>query len=100
MQSPRGSEKTVRVKLSSVGRDSNLNGGYLAVVTDCSREAGLQQKLSHQACHDALTGLPNRQAFEKRVAAALADWAARRRALIMTEGAGLTVGHLDLFARP
>lgn len=38
--------------------------------------------------------------LDPAAAAALTDWAARRRALIMTEGAGLTVGHLDLFARP
>jgi diguanylate cyclase (GGDEF)-like protein len=44
--------------------------GFLGWVT--SEKERLEEALSHQACHDALTGLPNRAAFVDRLEAALA----------------------------
>lgn len=48
-------------------------GGWTLVYRDKTRERGLIARLTHQASHDALTGLPNRAAFERCLAEALAS---------------------------
>ncbi|HIB84890.1 MAG TPA: EAL domain-containing protein [Chromatiales bacterium] len=53
-------------------RDGDIIGTVL-VFRDVTIERKLQNKLSFQASHDALTGLVNRQEFERRLGNALSD---------------------------
>ena len=64
-------------------RDGMIIGAVL-VFYDVTAERRFTAQLSHQARHDALTGLPNRREFEHRLARALADAAAldRRHAVL------------------
>ncbi len=52
--------------------DGDIVGGVL-VCRDVTPARSLAQQLSWQACHDALTGLPNRREFEHRLEAAIAN---------------------------
>jgi diguanylate cyclase (GGDEF)-like protein/PAS domain S-box-containing protein len=45
--------------------------GWVLTVRDVTDRQALQEELSHQAFHDALTGLPNRQLFGDRLTHAL-----------------------------
>jgi diguanylate cyclase (GGDEF)-like protein/PAS domain S-box-containing protein len=46
--------------------------GSLAMIADITERKALEDRLVHQATHDALTGLPNRALFNDRLAHALA----------------------------
>jgi diguanylate cyclase (GGDEF)-like protein len=48
-----------------------LTHAYSALLTEVSERRTLQDQLSHQAFHDALTGLPNRALFLRRTAEAM-----------------------------
>jgi len=52
------------------------NGGLVLIFKDASETKRLTQEISHQASHDALTGLLNRQEFEFRLEAAISSAAA------------------------
>jgi diguanylate cyclase (GGDEF)-like protein/PAS domain S-box-containing protein len=62
--------------------------GVLLMARDVTRARRLARKLSHQASHDALTGLVNRTVFERRLGQAIAS-ATKQRATH-------AVGFLDL----
>ncbi len=47
-------------------RDNDGNASILIVCEDITESYELAEKLSHQASHDALTGLVNRREFERR----------------------------------
>ena len=49
----------------------NSDGGYTTWCRDVTASARLHAELAHQATHDALTGLPGRQLFLRRVADAV-----------------------------
>ncbi len=49
----------------------NPDGGYTSWCRDVTASARLHAELAHQATHDALTGLPGRQLFLRRVADAV-----------------------------
>lgn len=53
-------------------RDGFLIGAVL-VFHDVTVTLNLARELSHQATHDALTGIPNRREFERQLSALLAD---------------------------
>ncbi|WP_326950385.1 EAL domain-containing protein [Amycolatopsis sp. NBC_01307] len=59
----------------------------LTLVDDDTEVALLQRRLSHQALHDVLTGLPNRQFFGTRLENALRE---------ADQARGVTLFHLDL----
>ena len=59
----------------------------ITIVDDDTEVSLLQRRLSHQALHDVLTGLPNRQFFSTRLENLLRDADAAR---------GVTLFHLDL----
>jgi diguanylate cyclase (GGDEF)-like protein/PAS domain S-box-containing protein len=72
----------------SVIRDASGEPRQLITIIDDDTEVSLlQRRLSHQALHDPVTGLPNRQYFRTRLETAL------RHADPAT---GITVYHLDL----
>jgi len=52
------------------GKDGR--SAHHGVLVDVSREKQLEERLEHQALHDPLTGLPNRELFRDRVARSLA----------------------------
>ena len=76
-------DKTV-VQRHADGRPKLIQG----LMVDISGQKRLEAQLSHQAFHDALTGLPNRTYFTEQVTAAIAR--ARR------SGQGMVVVYLDL----
>ncbi len=53
--------------------DRLSDGTVGVVVTDVTGTVALEERLRHQASHDALTSLPNRALFEERLAVALAE---------------------------
>lgn len=57
--------------------DDPAVGALMLSTRDVSERRALEQRLSHQARHDALTGLPNRRSFEEAVDELTCD---RRRA--------------------
>ncbi len=61
------------VKASIARVDMEGIAHLLMVATDISEHRELTERLSHQASHDALTGLSNRREFEHRLEKALAD---------------------------
>ncbi len=55
-------------------RVDRLSDGTIGmVVEDVTGTAALEERLRHQASHDALTSLPNRSLFEERLAVAVAE---------------------------
>jgi len=62
--------------------------GFYILAQDVTEQYLLQQRLQHEASHDALTGLPNRRAFLQRLVEALAR--------VRRQGAGLALMFLDL----
>ncbi len=69
---PDGRRRFVSVSVSVLCDDQGTERGLLAVSHDVTAQREMSARLRHQASHDALTGLPNRTLFRKRIAAALA----------------------------
>lgn len=51
--------------------DQGMQQGFFVLASDLTETKALQIRLSHEACHDALTGLPNRQHFDEQLMQAL-----------------------------
>lgn len=66
-----GSAVSVRASLSRMDNAAGRCVGYVLILRDMTREHQLIEKLTWQASHDALTGLINRTAFERRLGDAL-----------------------------
>jgi diguanylate cyclase (GGDEF)-like protein/PAS domain S-box-containing protein len=74
-----GSEAAITWTLSPLRARDGLERGAVLVLHDVSETRSLARRLEHQANHDALTGLLNRHAFERRLAQAI-DTARRESA--------------------
>jgi len=64
---PDGSRRVLRVSGKPVLDDHGRFQGYRGVARDVTEAHLLAARLSHQASHDALTGLVNRREFESRL---------------------------------
>jgi diguanylate cyclase (GGDEF)-like protein len=71
LRTPDGASRRVVVSVTPTEASADQAAGWSIVLRDRSRESGLEQRLIHQASHDALTDLPNRRAFEEHVGEAL-----------------------------
>ncbi|MCA1987580.1 MAG: PAS domain S-box protein [Desulfarculus sp.] len=74
--------------ITAIKDSQNRTAHYVGVFHDITEAKRSQEKISYQAYHDALTGLPNRMLFNDRLKVALAQ--AQRR------GRGLSILFLDL----
>ncbi|MEW7851466.1 EAL domain-containing protein [Massilia aurea] len=69
-----GQRYPVRVTLTAI-RDAHGDvSSYMAMLSDISERKRVEERVRHQAEHDALTGLPNRILFLDRLHQALATW--------------------------
>ncbi|MEZ5672102.1 MAG: PAS domain-containing protein [Thiotrichaceae bacterium] len=59
-------EKVIRASAAPISHAGAVEG-TIVVFHDISKEHNLREQLTHQACHDALTGLYNRREFEFRL---------------------------------
>ena len=67
--------RSLRVKKSVLCDEHDKPMGVVVRTTDVSQISLLSEKLSHQAEHDATTGLLNRQGFHRRLWFAVQDYA-------------------------
>ena len=61
--------------------DDPFVGGVVVVFRDITERKALEERLQHQAFHDALTGLPNRALFMDRLGQALSRTQRRERSV-------------------
>jgi diguanylate cyclase (GGDEF)-like protein/PAS domain S-box-containing protein len=69
--------RTIEVEITSHSLDFSGRPAAFVQVRDVTDERRLAARLHHQAYHDALTGLPNRQQLEDRATEALRAWRLR-----------------------
>lgn len=70
-----GAERSIEVCVAPIRSQDNAAGeitGTVLLLHDVTEVRGLARQMSYQATHDALTGLVNRQEFERRLAEGLA----------------------------
>ena len=68
-----GRRIVAEITVTVLADDANQCTGYLAMAHDVSARAEAEQQLQHQAQHDALTGLPNRNMVQEQLKAALSQ---------------------------
>lgn len=66
-----GERRDIRSSAAPVRTPEGKTIGAVLVFQDITQSRALQKQLAHSASHDALTGLPNRVAFERALAAAV-----------------------------
>ncbi len=66
-----GSEVSVRENAAPIFGDAGELIGAVLVITEVTQLRALQQRMTHLATHDPLTGLINRREFERRLADAI-----------------------------
>lgn len=86
-----GALRDIRCMASPVTMPDGTLSGVVLVFQDVTQSRALQRELAHSAAHDPLTGLPNRAAFERGMAAAIAT------ATSGTRSHGLVYIDLDRF---
>jgi diguanylate cyclase (GGDEF)-like protein/PAS domain S-box-containing protein len=72
---PSGAERSIELSAAPIrSRDNAADEvtGCVVLLHDVTEVRGLARQMSYQAAHDALTGLVNRQEFERRLGDALA----------------------------
>ena len=62
----------VQVRASDLRQDPTV-AGLVLTIRDVTEQRQLEEKLKHQAFHDALTGLPNRLLFQDRISRRVAS---------------------------
>lgn len=62
-----GNEYSVQFSASPIMSDDGTGMGVILVIHDVTEARLMEEKISYQASHDALTGLINRAEFEKRL---------------------------------
>jgi diguanylate cyclase (GGDEF)-like protein/PAS domain S-box-containing protein len=67
-----GSSRTLEASISDLRADRHVRG-FLLACRDVTDRVQLERELSHQAFHDALTGLANRALFQDRLAQSVAQ---------------------------
>lgn len=73
-----GVHRDIRCSASPVISGGRIEGSVL-VFQDVTQSRALQRQLAHSASHDALTGLPNRAAFDRALSAAIVSAKSRGR---------------------
>ncbi|GHB15876.1 ammonium transporter [Salinicola rhizosphaerae] len=68
-----GSRRPVQDSAAPIRSRSGYTVGAVVVFQDKTHTHELTRQLNHQACHDGLTGLPNRREFERRLQRCLDD---------------------------
>ena len=68
-----GTERNVELSVTPLPGQRNEMVGVVVVMHDISELRGVTRQMTYQASHDALTGLVNRQEFERRLQAALSS---------------------------
>ncbi len=68
-----GSQFWVELNIQPIYDANGLPGGWMSVQRDISEQKSVAERMAYQATHDALTGLPNRTLFDRRLADAVAD---------------------------
>lgn len=71
MLSRNGLLRDVRCTATPVALPGEAGGGVVLVFQDVTQSRSLQRQLAHSAAHDQLTGLPNRAAFDRALAATI-----------------------------
>lgn len=66
-----GSPFWVELNIQPIYDANGLPGGWMSVQRDISEQRNAAEQIAHQATHDALTGLPNRTLFDRRLAEAV-----------------------------
>lgn len=79
VRGPDGIERTLAVVLHVVRSSDGSTAHWSAIARDVTEARQVQDELAHQATHDALTGLPNRVLFLRRLSEALERSATTRR---------------------
>ncbi len=74
-----GEDVSIRVSIAPIYGRTQTRHGFVVVLHDVSEQRALSQLLSHQATHDALTGLLNRHGFEQRLQHLVDDAATNQR---------------------
>jgi diguanylate cyclase (GGDEF)-like protein/PAS domain S-box-containing protein len=69
---PDGHATPVSVTVSALHDGQGQVTGFVCIASDITERVRLADQLSHQAHHDALTGLPNRSLLKQHLAAAIA----------------------------
>jgi diguanylate cyclase (GGDEF)-like protein/PAS domain S-box-containing protein len=69
----RGERFTIEHSVAPIRDRGDRVIGAVVVLHNTTEQRALMRRLAHQASHDALTGLPNRYAFDTRLRRALAD---------------------------
>lgn len=68
---PDSTSVPISLSIAPIRDGTGVATGGVVVLRDVSEVRGLIDRVTHQAMHDALTGLPNRRAFEGALAEAL-----------------------------
>ncbi|MBC8141166.1 MAG: EAL domain-containing protein [Armatimonadetes bacterium] len=66
-----GSQFWVELNIQPIYDANGLPGGWMSVQRDISQQKSVTERMAYQATHDALTGLPNRTLFDRRLGEAI-----------------------------